>query len=124
LAKAKPLTGYGTGTAKVLILEKRGPGWGSSDPHNDYLKIALENGLLGLFAYLSIILSLLFNLMKKYLSTNQPTLKIMALIILGLAVALSVMAFADNILRNTVLEWIFWGLAGALFSISRAEAEA
>ncbi|MFH1233455.1 MAG: O-antigen ligase family protein [Patescibacteria group bacterium] len=114
--KEKLLFGHGTGMAKKLILQKRGYSFGSSDPHNDYLKIALENGLLGLFSYIFLIVSLFSNLLKKFQTTKSQNTKLFSLIFLGITVSLYIMSFADNILRNTALEWSYWVLIGAFLA--------
>ncbi|MBU1421110.1 O-antigen ligase family protein [Patescibacteria group bacterium] len=122
-ARQKIILGYGTGTAEELILQKRGHQFGSTASHNDYIKIFLENGLLGLILYLSIIISLLFQLFKNYISLNQPSLKILTLIIIGITFALLTGSFIDNILRNTALQWIYWVLLGGfLFKNNRPVA--
>lgn len=113
-----PILGHGTGTANELILEKRGIQFGSSDPHNDYLKILLENGLLGLIAYLIIITSLIATLFIEYTKESDKDIKNILLIILSLSLALYVMSFADNIIRNTALQWAYWSLIGSVFAIS------
>ena len=115
--------GHGTGFAKELILQKRGESFGSSDPHNDYLKIALENGYLGLGAYLLIILSLFFHLLKKYRKTELANFKVLILLTIGLTISLYTMSFADNILRNTALQWSYWALIGGLFAIQTSKAK-
>jgi putative inorganic carbon (hco3(-)) transporter len=113
-----PILGHGTGTANELILEKRGIQFGSSDPHNDYLKILLENGELGLIAYLFIIISLIISLFKKYKEKHNAEIRNFLLIIIGLSLALYIMSFADNIIRNTALQWAYWSLIGSVFAIS------
>lgn len=115
-SKEKIISGYGIGTANEVILKKRGAELGSPDPHNDYLKITLESGILGIISYLGIILSLIFVLIKGFLKTESPIGKNLYLILLGITIALYTLSFADNILRNTALGWIFWVLLGGLFS--------
>ncbi|MDD3036211.1 MAG: O-antigen ligase family protein [Candidatus Saccharimonadaceae bacterium] len=115
--KEKPWLGYGAGVASDLILDKRGEQFGSSDPHNDYLKIASENGLIGLLAYLSLIVSLFINLIKKYSAVGRTQFKTLILLAIGLAISFYVMSAADNIIRNTALQWSFWALMGAIFAI-------
>jgi len=117
------LLGYGTGLASELILEKRGEAYGSSDPHNDYLKIALENGLIGLFFYAALLIALVYRLLAAYLAGRGSEIKILALILFGLTISFIIMGFADNILRNTALMWAFWSLAGALFAVSMSTHE-
>ncbi|HBI16551.1 MAG TPA: hypothetical protein DDY52_00110 [Candidatus Moranbacteria bacterium] len=111
------ITGYGLGTASKIILDKRGEKFGSPDPHNDYLKILIENGILGLAAYCFIVLSLLSNLIKGYMKANSIFNKNFFLLLIGISFALYFMSFADNVFRNTALQWVFWILLGALFSI-------
>ncbi len=118
-----PILGHGTGTANEFILEKRGVKFGSSDPHNDYLKILLENGLLGLAAYLVIITSLIATLFIEYTKETDKDIKNILLIILSLSLALYVMSFADNIIRNTALQWAYWSLIGSVFAITSMSKE-
>lgn len=115
-AQAKPLLGYGTGTADDVILEKRGYQAGSSDPHNDYLKILLENGFLGLIAYLILIFSLCIKLLYGYLKAQDDNIKSLSLIILALTISFYIMSFADNIIRNTALQWSYWMMTGMIIN--------
>lgn len=115
--KVRPWLGYGAGVANDLILNKRGERFGSSDPHNDYLKIIIENGLIGLLTYLSLIVGLFINLIKKYSTAGRTEFKILILTAIGLSIAFYFMSAADNILRNTALMWSFWALLGAVLAI-------
>ncbi len=116
-SKEKITTGYGLGTASKVILDKRGEKFGSPDPHNDYLKILLENGILGIMAYLFLIISLFITLIKGYFQSKEFFTKNLFLLFIGISLGLYLMSFADNILRNTALQWSFWILLGALFAI-------
>lgn len=113
------VAGYGIGTASKVILDKRGEKFGSSDPHNDYLKILIENGIIGVVAYCFVIIALLTNLALGYFKSNSIFNKNFFLLLIGLTLALYFMSFADNVLRNTALQWSFWIILGALFSIQQ-----
>ncbi len=115
--KEKPVIGHGSGTAKEVILSNRGPQKGSPYPHNDYLKIALEAGLLGLISYLFLIFSLLYILINNYIKTNKTNLKTLLLVLISLTISVYIMSFGDNILRNTSLQWTFWTLMGGLMAV-------
>jgi putative inorganic carbon (hco3(-)) transporter len=117
--KEKFFLGQGTGTAKEYILEKRGPEFGSSDPHNDYLKISLENGIIGLAAYLFLILSQLLSLFLHYRNETDHDLKEFSLFALSFVLSMYLMSFADNILRNTALMWAFWIMIGGLLAVKK-----
>jgi len=122
--KEKPLLGYGTGVANDLILTRRGEEFGSSDPHNDYLKITIENGLIGLLAYGLLLIGLISRLIKEYLNVNRTQIKTLIIIAIGLSTAFFTMSAADNILRNTALMWSFWALMGAIFMIENKTEKA
>lgn len=114
--------GYGLGTAHKVILDKRGEKFGSADPHNDYLKILIENGIWGLLSYLLLIFSLIFNLIWSYVKSPNHINRGLWLLLLGISLSLYFMSFADNVLRNTALQWIFWILLGASFSLYQKSA--
>ncbi len=112
----QPWLGYGTGTFTNLVEFYRGFKWGSLEAHNDYLKIFVENGILGLIAYFWLIASLLFYLLKIFKKTiNQD--KILTLGILVICISLFAASFFDNILRETALQWNLWILLAGWLKI-------
>lgn len=115
-SKEALLLGYGTGTSEELILERRGSHLGSSAPHNDFLRILLENGLLGLAAFMGIFLSLSWKLLKEFLikSREKDDLGFLFLLFLCFTIGLYAASFGDNILNATALQWAFWAEAGAI----------
>jgi O-antigen ligase len=115
-SQEKLIGGYGIGTANAIILEKRGKELGSPDPHNDYLKILIENGVLGLISYLFLIISLLTTLIVRFIKSTSASDKNLYLLFIGITLALYSMSLVDNILRNTALQWILWILLGGLFA--------
>ena len=108
----QPWLGYGSGTFSHLVEYYRGFQWGSLEAHNDYLKIFVENGILGLAVYLWLIIALLFNLLKKFVKSVGKE-KIMALGIFTICLTLFTAGLFDNILRTTALQWNLWILLGA-----------
>ena len=119
-AAEKPILGHGIGTASDVILAGRGKQFGSTEPHNDYLKLALETGALGLLSYLFLMFSNMRLLAKKYFHLpKESDEKFVSVTLLSIAVSLFVVSFADNILRNMVLQWNYWALLGAYFGAYR-----
>lgn len=118
IVKEKPILGHGTGVADIIIEERRGKEYGSPDPHNDYLKILIENGLLGLLAYCVLLASVLAKLYKKFAESKMPKFKSLLLVMTAISIAFFIMSFGDNILRNTALQWIYWMLLGGIFAVS------
>ncbi len=113
-AQGSPLFGFGPGTAPLVIGNNRSAALGSSEPHNDYIKILLETGAIGLAAYLALILNLLIHLARGFINEQWPRRKLLFLFILIFAAALYVFSAGDNILKDSSLQWSFWALNGAM----------
>lgn len=116
-AQPRLATGYGLGTAPQVIAANKPYYHGSSEPHNDYLRILLEQGVLGVLAYLLLIAGLLYALLHRYLGQKRPKLKVFNLFAIAAATSLFVMSFGDNILNDTALQFAFWSLTGAVLSV-------
>ena len=106
--------GAGPGTAPMTIAKHRPPTLGSTEPHNDYIKIILELGLLGLLAYLFLILSLLYNLWQGFRLESSPRWRLLFLFMLIFSFTLYAASIGDNILKDSALQWGFWVLIGVL----------
>lgn len=114
----QPWFGYGAGTFNQLVEFYRGFSWGSLEAHNDYLKIFVENGLVGLMAYAWLLVALLFYLFKIFKKAIDQE-KIMALGIFAICLSLFAASFFDNILRSTALQWNLWILLGGWLKIKQ-----
>jgi O-antigen ligase len=109
-ALESPIIGFGTGSSESIIEQTRGTYRGSVEVHNDYIKIFLEQGVIGLTIYIILILNILFNLYYRYIkSKNIYILTIAVLITIIYTVSLW-----DNLLRGTVLMWILFLLLGGV----------
>ncbi len=106
--------GHGPGTASLVIGQNRSHLLGSSEPHNDYIKIMLEMGIVGLATYIFLILSLWFKLWKGYQHEPWPRRKLLFLFMLIFSISLYLASAGDNILKDSSLQWSFWALIGAL----------
>ncbi len=78
LIREKPITGHGLASWKIKVLECGNTGLASEDnitfyqtPHNDFLWVATEQGLIGLAVYLSIFLLCFFYLIKTLKSASD-----------------------------------------------------
>ena len=103
LIKDKPLTGWGAGNWDVFF-----PSTGIQDikrmavlsktvsrPHNDYLWIASETGVVGLALYLSLLVFVYFIALKTIRRTNSPTDKRTLIILISFFTGYLVIAFFD-----------------------------
>jgi O-antigen ligase len=114
----RPWFGHGLGSFEEEALKQRGFYAGSLEAHNDYLRIAVELGIIGLASYILLILVVLKNIIKIYRKTDDKNLKIFYLSFLCLFVSLFLVSFVENILRNTIVQWCLWTWAGCVFSLS------
>lgn len=111
----KPFLGYGIGSFEEESLRARGFYAGSYEAHNDYLRFAIELGLVGLAIYVLLILIILNNIIKIYKKLNDKNLKIFCLCFLCVFISLFLISFTENILRNIIVQWIFWSWAALIF---------
>jgi len=72
---------------------------------------------LGLVSYIFLIISLMYNLAIKYKNFHTPKFKTLYITFLSITISFYILSFADNILRNTALEWTYWSLIGALLAV-------
>lgn len=110
-AMTRPLIGYGTGTIEIIVEEVRGVSLGALEVHNDYIKVFVEMGIIGLVVYLLFITSILYSLIIR-IKSRQDTL---LLIITFIAIAIYLSSIWDNLLRQTAVMWIFFAILGVVF---------
>lgn len=123
-SKDNQLKGYGPGTSAIIIAQNRSLLLGSSEPHNDYIKIILETGLIGLAAYLFLITSLVFRLAQGFKQEIWPRRRLLFMFMMIFSFALYLFSSGDNILKDSSLQWVFWALNGALMcSYARLKKE-
>ncbi len=113
----RPFLGHGIGTSEDLILEKRGAGFGSTITHNDFLRMALDVGLIGLVLYLYLFISLIVLLVKKYQKEKTQDKKTALLAFSCFVVMLFLASAVDNIFATSALQIAFWASAGTLVSL-------
>ncbi len=112
LAREKFIFGYGLNTASSKLEYLRGIALGSTEIHNDYLKVFFELGIIGLFLYLLIFILLLRSLVQPQVDYNK---KLVFGIFIGIILVIS---FFDNVLRVTAFQYILWTILGGILGAS------
>lgn len=105
-----PWIGEGTGQVKEAVESVRGVALGSLEVHNDYLRIFVEWGLIGVGVSLVSLGLLIRALIGRFRAWPHPVLALSLALTLGLCIA----AGWDNILRQTANMWLFFGMLGAI----------
>lgn len=111
IIRNKLFLGHGFGTFPIVWEENRSEEhkWDdSAEAHNDFLRILLENGLLGF----SLYVILLFSLFVKALQINKKEQKIF---ICSWVTVFIILSFSDNMLHHTALMWLMWSCFALFF---------
>jgi O-antigen ligase len=114
--KSNPWFGYGPGTASIFIQKNIPRFLIATEPHNDYLKIWLESGIFALLSYLYLYLSYIKKFWQGFRREDRPRLKMLLLFVMLFAISLGGASFTDNILKDAVLQWVFWALSGGILA--------
>ncbi len=119
-AKHHLVRGAGVGEAAKFV-----PGvWpGVAKPHNDYLRVIFEQGLVGLLLFLAVILGQMVILRKKLRSCQGELRRAFAASYLGLF-ALLIVSITDNALvyGNWYMHPLF-AVLGAAYGVEKSEAK-
>ncbi len=109
----RPILGWGYGMFGNVLSTDRS----DVDPpeaHNDYLRLIVETGGLGLISYLILQTSILYALFKRWRNYAPRThQKLQFAIMIALTLTLLVESLSDNILHATALQWSWLLLLGA-----------
>ena len=112
LAGDNPITGVGP-----AVVERRLPN--HQPPHNDYLRAFVEYGVVGLLAYVGLLVSLVGLAIGAHRRAEGTTARTVALAFVGVITAVVVTSVAANLLGQVVLLWYVFALAGAAAWVSR-----
>ncbi len=100
LAKEKPLLGYGVGSWKINILKYGNQNLKSEDnltfyqrPHNDFIWILCEQGIIALICYLSIFIISIYTAIKLLKSDIKKKIKIYVLLMIYALVSYLIFSF-------------------------------
>lgn len=119
---AKPILGYGIGmyvpTSLVVHSYLEEP----LEAHNDYVMMLIEMGLVGLAAYLFLIVSTVVKVVKTARVAVDENKK-MAIILAAALAAIFIMSFGDNILRMTALQWAMWSCVAVVLATNKSKVK-
>ena len=118
------LIGNGTGTFMEVADSIRGDLFGDHEPHNEFVRSYVENGLIGLTIYIFYLASFTTILATKALRSPTKTGRNVFFILTVLFSGLIIASFTDHIFRSTPLQWITMALiGGALATFKKKTTE-
>jgi O-antigen ligase len=83
-------------------------------PHNVFLQIFFELGLLGLVTYLFLFAVVFYKLIRGSIIDKPGSIMIIALVVSDL-----IFCYSDNMLDYVVIEWNFWFIVGTVCAWNR-----
>jgi len=112
LANQTPVTGIG-----LKMIEQRTDD--AKNAHNDFLRVYVETGLLGLTAYISLLIGLGM-VSRRALKKAKPGFhRGVANGFFGCFVAFVILSMVSNVISQVVILWYFFTFAVAAFAVSR-----
>ncbi len=115
--KKSPWVGYGPGTASVFLGKNIPRLMMDTEPHNDYLRMLLEGGVLLFISYLWIYWDFLKRLYRGFRFETRPRLKMLIFFIGVFTLSILGASLTDNVIKDAVMQWNFWALAGSLLAV-------
>lgn len=116
LANSNPVTGIGLDETQYSTDSAK-------QPHNDYIRAYVETGVIGLAAYLGLLLAMLNLGRRAVRSTCAGTLnRGVAVGFWGIAVAFVLVSAAANLISNVVVLWYVFAMAAAASAVLRRQA--
>ena len=95
------LTGSGTGSIQNYMYSNYVFG-GLKVPHNDYVQISCDNGLIGIVLYLLIIVSIITHCFIEYNKKNSIAIKMCAIVAGGSIAGVALTMYTDNVVNYSM----------------------
>ncbi len=118
----RPLLGFGLGTFSLLREQQIKEFFQGTEAHNDYLRLAVETGIVGLAAYGILLVALFRALLAHYRRLAGSRHQLLVLGVIAYAIALLVGSFFDNLLQSTTVMWVFWIMVAAVLNLKKGTA--
>jgi len=116
----RPILGYGIGTSKMAIsqntLLKK-----ALIPHNDYLRLLLEVGIIGFSLYIISFVFLLFDFFKYFLNSKKLEYKCYYNTIIAVIICFLTIMFADNIILSNTFLWYLFSIIAVTYNVRDIE---
>ncbi|WP_368110157.1 O-antigen ligase family protein, partial [Bacteroides salyersiae] len=95
------LTGSGTGSIQNYMYSNYVFG-GLKVPHNDYVQISCDNGLIGIVLYLLIIVSIITHCFIEYNKKNSIAIKMCAIVAGSSIAGVALTMYTDNVVNYSM----------------------
>lgn len=96
-------------------------GWGQifTQAHNDYLRLFIENGVVGLVLYLLMLASILRRAYNFMIADCVSSFyRSLASGVFGMCIAMIILSITDNLLTIGVIQWPIWSYFGSFYGLA------
>lgn len=115
--RKRPVLGYGLGSFPVVRELQINDYYASTEAHNDYLRLAIETGIIGVGIYLLLLVLTVRALIRAYCALAGSERQLMVIGMLGFLAGFVVMSFFDNLLQGTPVMWAMWASLAAVLNL-------
>lgn len=115
----RPILGYGPDSFRKVFYQEN-PEFkekGHFHPHNMYLHILFENGILGLFSFFCLFFKLIRNLIKIYYNSQEKYVRNFSLGVLGSVLVFLVYGFVDEPFRAHYAPYVLFFLISSSYNL-------
>jgi O-antigen ligase len=117
------LSGSGTGTVQNYMYNHPMCG-GLKVPHSDFVQMMCDNGLIGLVLYIMISLFIFFHAFIVYWSTNEPILRLSAIVAGASMAGVFVTLYSDNVVNYSMATLSMpYGFYGMMLGLHKTYSE-
>ncbi|MBA7508989.1 hypothetical protein ES705_00926 [subsurface metagenome] len=103
ISLARPIFGYGLGSVSIVNPLR-------ADAHNDYLKILVEVGIIGLLGYIFVIGNIFKKLFNKIRSIEVYKYRFFVYLIFYFFIGYIIFSFFENYFIDTLFQYYFWSI--------------
>lgn len=119
--QSKELTGSGTGSIQNYMYSNFVFG-GLKVPHNDYIQISCDNGIIGVTLYLLIISGIVIHCFIEYNKTNSPSIKICAIVAGSSLAGMALTMYTDNVVNYSMATLAYpFGFYGMMLGLTKGK---
>jgi O-antigen ligase len=104
--------GYGLDTSPILV--NRELVNVVAPPHNDYLRNAIETGVIGIGLFILLQLALFSLGRHAYQQQNKDLIRVMGLALMGITIGGVVISVSDNYFSYVSVQWYNWTIIGLI----------
>ncbi len=113
----RPILGHGIDFSNYISTD-------NLDPHNDYVRFFVEQGILGVIVYFGSYLCVLMHAVRNVRRfPHGSLLKKLAVFLICYIPSYLLMSVSENLVRYLTIHWYVWAIIGVYYGLIMTEKE-